>query len=146
MVQPVLAYVSHDKTESYLTPQLASLQILFIVKMTVCRPLLFFYILDYSQQGINNNPRQAINFCVTLELTKQKADTPILFIHRVYNSLYHYRTGAHSLGACRPENSGFAGRWDNTPLILDNDYYISLTTTPQWVAVPVSKYVYVHVI
>jgi len=47
--------------------------------------------------------------------------------------------GAHSLGACRIENIGFAGRWDNTPLVLDNDYYSALIDTPQWVAVPVNN-------
>ncbi|KAF6032613.1 hypothetical protein EB796_009085 [Bugula neritina] len=37
--------------------------------------------------------------------------------------------GAHSVGRCRLENSGFAGRWDNTELILDNHYYKSLVGT-----------------
>ncbi|XP_067939208.1 putative ascorbate peroxidase [Watersipora subatra] len=47
--------------------------------------------------------------------------------------------GAHSLGECKIENLGFAGRWDNTPLVLDNHYYKSLTETDFWTAVPVSN-------
>ncbi|XP_067939113.1 putative ascorbate peroxidase [Watersipora subatra] len=34
--------------------------------------------------------------------------------------------GAHSLGRCRSENSGFVGPWDRTPEVLDNNYYLSL--------------------
>ncbi|XP_067933049.1 putative ascorbate peroxidase [Watersipora subatra] len=37
--------------------------------------------------------------------------------------------GAHSVGRCHLENTGFAGRWDNTELTLDNHYYKSLVGT-----------------
>jgi len=39
--------------------------------------------------------------------------------------------GAHSLGRCRAENSGFQGAWDNTPAVFDNGYYKSLLGT-EW--------------
>ncbi|XP_067938850.1 putative ascorbate peroxidase [Watersipora subatra] len=34
--------------------------------------------------------------------------------------------GAHSLGRCNPETSGFFGPWDNTQQTLDNAYYLAL--------------------
>ncbi|XP_067950529.1 uncharacterized protein [Watersipora subatra] len=37
--------------------------------------------------------------------------------------------GAHSLGRCREDNSGFEGPWDETPQTLDNGYYRSLVNT-----------------
>lgn len=48
-------------------------------------------------------------------------------------------TGAHSVGRCHLENSGFAGKWDNSELTLDNGYYRNLAGTdwrlarvPRW--------------
>ncbi|XP_067938924.1 putative ascorbate peroxidase [Watersipora subatra] len=37
--------------------------------------------------------------------------------------------GAHSLGRCRAETSGFEGTWDRTPTVMDNGYYLSLVNT-----------------
>jgi catalase (peroxidase I) len=34
--------------------------------------------------------------------------------------------GAHSLGTCKIENSGFIGPWDNSPAVLDNHYFRNL--------------------
>lgn len=38
-------------------------------------------------------------------------------------------SGAHSLGRCRKDQSGFEGQWDNTPQTLDNAYYQSMIGT-----------------
>lgn len=46
--------------------------------------------------------------------------------------------GAHSVGRCHLENSGFAGRWDNTELTLDNHYYKSLVGT-EWKSTKISQ-------
>ena len=37
--------------------------------------------------------------------------------------------GAHSLGSCTPENSGFLGPWDRSVFTLNNGFYIELVNS-----------------
>jgi len=37
-------------------------------------------------------------------------------------------SGAHAVGMCHPDRSGFIGPWTMTPLAFDNEYFVILTT------------------
>lgn len=51
--------------------------------------------------------------------------------------------GAHSLGGCKTENTGFHGVWDFSDTKLDNGYYRSLAGSI-WLAQSTPNGQYVH--
>jgi len=50
---------------------------------------------------------------------------------------FYLFVGAHSLGSCKFENSGFQGPWDFTPEKLDNGFYKSMRGI-KWESLPIS--------